>query len=179
MGICRAIDAQVGVLAVRLPVSATIIAAGLLLSACSSIGALTGAVTGAAAGGGSANPAVGYAVGIGSKAATDALVKYLSKKRQAKEQDLIAAQTGTMAVGSTAAWSIHHKIPLFDDEHGHVTVVRVVQNALTDCKEVFFTVERGKASRVVGRYTTSICLSSAGWRWAQAEPSTRRWGFLQ
>lgn len=151
----------------------------ICLTGCSSIGSLTGAVTGAAAGGGSANPAVGYAVGIGSKAATDALVKYLSKKRQAKEQDLIAARAGMMEAGDTAQWSIRHKIPLFDNEHGHLAVVRDVPNPLAPCKEVLFTIESGSVSKVLGYYATSVCKASDRWRWAQAEPATARWGFLQ
>ena len=149
------------------------------LAACSSIGSLTGAVTGAAAGGGSANPAVGYAVGIGSKAAVDALVKYLSRKRHGKEQDALAAAAGALPLGETTTWSIHHRVPLFDDEHGRVTAVRDILNPIGPCKEVIFTVLGGKTDRVIGSYTTPVCQGRRGWRWAQVEPSTKRWGFLQ
>jgi hypothetical protein len=152
---------------------------GVLLAGCSSIGALTGAVTGAAAGGGSVNPGVGYAVGIGTKAATDALVQYISRKRQQAEQDQIAATVGALAVGASAPWAIRHKVPLFDDQHGSVTVVRDIDNALTACKEVIFTIDGKKPDSPRGRFTTTACLDGTRWKWALAEPATRRWGYLQ
>lgn len=151
----------------------------IALTGCSSIGAVTGAVTGAAAGGGSANPAVGYAVGIGSKAATDALVKYLSRKRHEREQDVLAEVAGNLGEGETAPWAIRHKIPLFDDEHGRVTLIRNIPNGLAPCKEVVFVILGGKQEHALGYYTTAVCQGPQGWRWAQAEPSTSRWGSLQ
>lgn len=158
---------------------AALAALALTVAGCSSIGALTGAVTGAAAGAGSVNPAVGYAVGIGSKAATDALVHYLYRKRHQREQDTLAEVAGGLSEGATAPWVIHHRIPLFDDAHGRVTVVRDIPNQIARCKEVAFVVLGGKLDRPQGFYTTSVCQGATGWRWAQAEPATRRWGFLQ
>lgn len=150
-----------------------------VLGGCSSIGSITGAITGAAAGGGSVNPAVGYAVGIGSKAATDALIKYLTRRRHEGEQDELARVAGDLSPGATIMWAIHHKIPLFDDSHGRMTVVREIPNALAPCKELVFDVLAGPAGRLQGRYTTAVCRQANGWRWAQAEPATGRWGFLQ
>lgn len=147
-------------------------------AACGSIGSITGAVTGAAAGGGSVNPAVGYAVGIGTKAATDALVKHLSRSRHAHEQDALATAAGSLEPGATATWAIHHRPPLFDDAHGRVTAVRDIPNPLAPCKEVVFAL-LGKQDALLGTYTTPVCRGSTGWRWAGAEPATRRWGFLQ
>ena len=149
------------------------------LAACSSIGSITGAVTGAAAGGGSVNPAVGYAVGIGTKAATDSLVHYLSRSRHAHEQDVLATAAGALPPGASTAWAIHHRFPLFDDAHGQVTVTRDIPNALSPCKEVVFLLRGGKRDTFLGAYTTSVCQGSTGWRWASAEPATRRWSFLQ
>ena len=149
------------------------------VAGCSSIGSITGAVTGAAAGGGSVNPAVGYAVGIGTKAATDSLVKYLSRSRHAHEQDALATTAGALRPGDSAPWAIRHRVPLFDDVHGRVTVIRDIANGLAPCKEVIFTLLGGKRDVLVGTYTTPVCQGSTGWRWAAAEPTTRRWGFLQ
>ena len=152
----------------------------LLLSGCTSAGSIAGAVTGAASGTGSANPALGYAVGIGTKAAVDALSHYISRQRQGAEQDQIAAAVGTLPVGQTVAWRIKHKVPLFDDQHGYVTVVRDIPNALTPCKEVVFTILVGKkADSPRGHYVTTACEQDTRWKWAQAEPATTRWDFLQ
>ena len=185
MGLGGAGDRALGIIAVtgrraRHLLNPLPITAMLLLPGCTSIGSITGAVTGAASGGGSANPAVGYAVGIGTKAATDALVHYISRKRQQAEQDQIAATVGTLPVGQQAPWRIKHKIRLFDDQHGYVTVVRDIPNALSPCKEVIFTVVAGnKIGSPRGYYATTACQQGARWKWAQAEPATPRWGFLQ
>ena len=149
------------------------------MTACSSIGSITGAVTGAAAGGGSVNPAVGYAVGIGAKAATDALIKSLSRSRHGREQDALATAAGSLPPGAAGAWAVHHRPPLFDDAHGRVTVIRDIPNGLAPCKEAVFTLLGGKRDAPLGSYTTAVCRGATGWRWAGVEPSTRRWGFLQ
>jgi len=152
----------------------------LVASGCTSVGSIAGAVTGAASGTGSANPAVGYAVGIGTKAAVDALSHYISRKRQGAEQDQIATAVGQLPVGQGVAWQIKHRIPVFDDQHGYVTVVRDIPNALTPCKEVVFTVIAGKkVDSPRGFYVTTACEQATQWKWAQAEPATERWGFLQ
>ncbi len=162
------------------PAIAVILAASLGLGGCTSIGSAAGALTGAASGGGSANPAVGYAVGIATKAATDALVEYISRKRQQAEQDEIAATVGALKVGGTAPWRIRHKIPLFDDQHGDLTVIRDIPNALTTCREVVFSVAaQAKSAGPKGHYVTTACQAGGVWKWALAEPSTLRWGFLQ
>ncbi|MHB8285765.1 MAG: hypothetical protein ACYDD1_13950 [Caulobacteraceae bacterium] len=162
----------------RLGVVASLLTCALL-AGCSSVGSLTGAVTGAAAGGGSVNPGVGYAVGIGTKAATDALVQYISRKRQQAEQDHIAAVVGALQVGQSAPWAIKQKIPLLDDEHGSLTIVRDIDNALAACKEVVFTVDGKTPDSSRGHYVTTACLDGGTWKWALAEPSTARWGYLQ
>jgi len=152
----------------------------LILPGCTSLGSFAGAVTGAVSGTGTTNPAVGYAVGIGTKAAVDSLSHYISRKRQQAQQDQIAATVGTLPVGESANWRIRHKIPMFDDQHGYVTVVRDIPNALAPCKEVVFTVIAGKkADSPRGYYATTACQQGTRWKWAQAEPATPRWGFLQ
>lgn len=175
---------EVGTSAVKSDVRAVprlaLAGAGLVaLAGCSSTGSIAGAVTGAAAGGGSANPALGYAVGIGTKAAVDSLSRYISRKRHQAEQDQIAAVVGSLPVGQGAAWQIKHAIPV-NNQHGYVTVVREIPNALTLCKEVVFTVNAGKRpDGPRGYYTTTACQQGVRWKWAQAEPATRRWGNLQ
>lgn len=146
-----------------------------VLAACSAIGSGAGAVVGLATGAGSANPAVGAAVGLGTKAAVDTLVKYVSRKRQQGEQDAIAAEVGALQVGGRAPWKIEHTIP-FGNEAGEVQVVRLIPNALAPCKEAVFTVRDGDET---GHYATTLCLQDRTWKWAQAEPATERWGFLQ
>jgi hypothetical protein len=151
----------------------------LFLPGCTSIGSIAGAVTGAVSGGGSANPAVGYAVGIGTKAAVDSLTRYISRRRQQGAQDQIAAVVGTLTVGQGAPWEIRHKIPV-GNQHGYVTVVRDISNALAPCKEVIFTVFTGKkAEGPRGFYATTACQQGTQWKWAQAEPATPRWDLLQ
>ena len=150
-----------------------------VLCGCSSTGSLTGAVAGAAAGGGSVNPALGYAVGIGTKATTDALVQYITRARHRGEQDKLAQAAGDLLLGSTTSWAIKHRIPLFDDAHGRVTAVREIVTPLAPCRELIFSILTGKRERPAGRFTTAVCRDATGWRWAQAEPSTDRWGFLQ
>jgi hypothetical protein len=151
----------------------------VVLVGCSSIGAISGTVAGVATGAGTANPVVGYAVGVGTQAAVDTLVKYVSRKRQQGEQDAIAATVGGLAPGQTAPWKIEHDIPL-GNEHGDVTVVGLIDNKLTRCKEVVFTVVDGdKPDSPHGTFVTTACADGPSWKWAQAEPSTERWGTLQ
>jgi hypothetical protein len=150
----------------------------LSLPGCTSLGSIAGAVTGAASSSGTANPAVGYAVGIGTKAAVDALTRYISRTRQRAEQDQIAAAVGTLAPGESAPWRINHLIPI-GNEHGYVTVVRDIPNALAPCKEVVFTIMVGsEVNDPRGYYATTACRQGTRWKWAQAEPAAERWGSL-
>ncbi len=114
----------------------------VLMTGCSSIGAFSGAAVGVATGAGTTNPLIGYAAGVGTQAAVDTLVKYISRKRQQGEQDAIAAAVGGLAPGQTAPWKIDHDIPI-GNEHGDVMVADTIDNALTRCKQVVFTVIDG------------------------------------
>jgi hypothetical protein len=151
----------------------------LMLGGCSSIGAVSGAVVGVATGAGTTNPVIGYAAGVGTQAAVDSLVKYVSRKRQQNEQDQIATTVGQLAPGQTAPWKIEHDIPI-GNEHGDVTVVSMLDNRLARCKEVVFTVIDGdKPDAPRGTFVTTACAQGPTWKWAQAEPATERWGTLQ
>ncbi|HVZ07002.1 hypothetical protein [Rhodopila sp.] len=151
----------------------------LPLGACNSIGAISGAVVGTATGAGTTNPVVGYAAGIGTQAAVDSLVKYVTRTRQRNEQDQIAQTVGRLQPGQTAPWKIEHTIP-FGNEHGDVTVLGMIDNTLAPCKEVAFTVVDGdKPDAPRGTFVTTACAQGDTWKWAQAEPATDRWGTLQ
>ena len=150
------------------------------LIGCGSIGAITGAVAGVTAGSASTNPAVGIGVGIAVQAATDAAIQTLFRNMQGAEQDRIAALAGSMLLGETRAWDIHHAMP-FSDERGELQVVGVIDNALASCKEVMFSVIDARPEAPVRqRFITQMCRQSDGeWKWAAAEPAVARWGNLQ
>ncbi|MGI4846920.1 MAG: hypothetical protein ACRYGK_02105 [Janthinobacterium lividum] len=147
-------------------------------SGCSSIGSITGAVAGTASGGASANPAVGIAVGIGVRAVVDETIKGLLKRWSDEEQTRIAQQIGLMAVGERQPWDVRHAVP-YNNTHGQVQVVRVLDTALVSCKEALFSIATDKASAAPDWFLTTVCQGPDGWRWAAAEPAVSRWGGLQ
>lgn len=152
----------------------------LALCACGSAGAVAGAVVGASTGAATVNPIVGYAVAVGVNAGVDELQRYIARLRQGAEQDAIVAAVGQMQVGETRPWKIVHDIPLFDDEHGEMQVVRSIDTPLAQCREVLFTVDEGRPQHLRRTpYTTDACLDTRGWSWAEAEPATERWGRFQ
>lgn len=154
-----------------------IVLAMVSLQGCSSIGSGAGAVVGVAAGTASINPVVGTAVGLGTKAAVDALVRYIARVQQEGQQDEIAMVAGHLELGQAAEWRIAHVLP-FGDAHGTLRVAGMIPNPLADCREIVFTVVDGYRH---ADYVTTECAEtgSGRWNWAQAEPATERWGFLQ
>ncbi len=160
--------------------SLMVLALPLALGACGVASAVVGAVAGASVGGATANPVVGYGVAVGVNAGLDELQKYVARVRQNAEQDAIVTAVGQMGVGETRDWKIVHDIPMFDNEHGEMQVVRLIPTPLTRCKEVLFTVDDGKPPHLDRTlYTTDACLDTRGWKWAQAEPATERWGYFE
>jgi hypothetical protein len=152
----------------------------LLLAGCSSVGAIAGAAVGASTGAATVNPIVGYVTAVGVNAGVDALQKYIARVRQGAEQDAIVSAVGEMQPGESRPWKIVHDIPMFDDEHGRMQVVRAIDTPLVQCKEVLFTVDSGRGAhekRVP--YVTDACHDTKGWKWAAAEPATERWGYFQ
>ncbi len=144
----------------------------LLLGGCSTVGTLAGLAAGGAAGGATANPVVAYAVGIGVKAGVDELVLYVSRVRHRGEQDAIADAAGTTPLNQPRAWEIRHTIPI-GNTNGTLIPIREIDTPIAVCREVLFRVEGG------GLFTTSVCHQADGWKWAAAEPSVDRWGYLQ
>lgn len=127
------------------------------------------------------NAAVTAGIGLGVNAAATAGVKALEKRVHRTEQDSIAAAAGPLDIGMTAAWSSgHYKVSVEQNEHGELTVSRLIRAGDLDCKEVIFsvdTVSKGKPERAF--FTTTICRDGTQWKWASAEPATERWGSLQ
>jgi hypothetical protein len=158
-----------------------------LLAACSasnvaetSAGPVAGAAAAIGLGAVTANPFIAYGVGVGTQAAVTALQKYFSRKLHQGEQDNIALAVGRMQPGQEQPWQIRFDLPI-GDQHGDVTVTRVIASPLTTCKEAAFTIITSKnpdAPRPV--YITTACEEpDGGWKWAEAEPAVDRWGALQ
>jgi hypothetical protein len=184
MGISRTGDGALGLAAMmrwqpRGFSLAVLSLAAFVLTGCKLTGDLVAAGAGGASAAATANPAVGIAVGIGVHAATDATFKYLGRKRQQGEQDAIAAVVATTNPGESHPWTIRHTIPI-GNEHGTVSVTRVIATPLTTCKEVVFSVIDGdRPDSPRAWYTTTACQQGARWKWAAAEPAVERWGYLQ
>jgi len=167
----------------RAPLFATF---SLLLSGCTALlkqgGAAGAGVAGASlAGAVTRDPAVTAGIGLGLNAAASAGVKAIEKRVHRTEQDSIAAAAGPLGVGESAKWSSgHYKVSVEANEHGELTVSRLIRAANLDCKEIVFSVDavvKHKPDRSF--YTAIICRDGASWKWATAEPATERWGSLQ
>jgi uncharacterized protein YceK len=167
-----------GRLAVRLAL--TVPALSLLLSGCSAVAAVSGAIAGASTGAATANPIVGYTTAVAVNAGVSSIQKYVVRVRQGDEQNNIAELAGLMPVGAAGRWKVDYLLPFFANQHGRIAVVSLIATPLTACKEVLFTVDRGKPPHeATTPYTTDACRDTAGWRWAAAEPAVPRWGFFQ
>lgn len=163
-----------------------LLAGGLTLTGCSSLlteggAAGAGVASASIAGAVTKNAAVTSGIGLGVTAAASAGVKALEKHVHTTEQNSIAATAGPLDVGATAVWtSGHYKVSIERNEHGELTVSRLIRAGDIDCKEVVFSVDaivKAKPERAF--FTTTICRDGAVWKWAMAEPATGRWGSLQ
>ncbi len=152
-----------------------LVAATLPLAGCKTVPAIVGVISGAAAGGATASPAVGFAVGVATATATGAAVQFYGRSRQHAEQQAIARVAGGLPVGGRAPWRIRHYIPL-GDEDGEISVLGNIVNPLAQCRAIAFSARDGTHQ---SWYRADICRRAQGWQWASAEPSVRRWGYLQ
>jgi hypothetical protein len=155
------------------------------------LGGCTSLLTeGTAAGAGAAGAGIAHAathnagvttgIGLGVAAAARAGLQYTERKVHQTEQDQIAAVAGTLRVGAVATWQVVHDIPIEADEHGEVTVSRVLGDTGFACKEIVFSVDhQDKRGLTREFYTATVCLDGTRWKWATAEPATERWGALQ
>ena len=120
------------------------------------------------------------AIGLGVAAGATAGLQYAERRVHSYEQDRIAEAAGTLDAGAVGPWSVTHSVPIEDDEHGQVAVVRVVGGPAIACKEIVFSVDtedHHQPQRAF--YTATVCRDADRWKWASAEPATERWGSLQ
>lgn len=169
-----------------IPLLPLLLLGGAGLSGCASLltqgGAAGAGVAGASLAGAVTNSAaVTSGIGLGVNAAASAGVKALEKRVHRTEQDSIAAAAGPLDVGAKAPWSSgHYSVSIERNEHGELTVTRLIRAGELDCKEVVFSVDTTvKNTPRRAFYTTIVCRDGAVWRWASAEPATERWRSLQ
>lgn len=126
------------------------------------------------------NPTAAAGIGLGVASIANAGLQYTERKVHGREQDQIAAAAGPLSPGHIGHWSVSHTIPIEDDEHGDVTVTRLVAAQGFNCKEIVFSVDTGKDKDFRRAfYTATVCRNGDAWKWASAEPATARWGSLQ
>ncbi len=130
------------------------------------------------------NGAVTAAIGLGVQSLASSGLGFVERRVHRAEQDRIAGVAGPLPVGGVAPWRIAYDIPIEDDEHGEVSVSRLIGNDDLACKEIVFSVEHPrKAGTRRAFYVSAICRDGTPdhpvWKWATAEPSTARWGSLQ
>ncbi|MEA2740776.1 MAG: hypothetical protein QOH05_4083 [Acetobacteraceae bacterium] len=156
-----------------------------MLSGCGSLLTASTSDIAGIAGAGIANavsksPAAATGIGLTVAAAANAGLQVAERDVHRAEQDRIAQAAGPLTPGVIGHWSVTHKIPIEDDEHGDLVVTRLVGAADFNCKEIVFsvdTMEKEVAHRAF--YTATVCQDGANWKWASAEPATARWGSLQ
>jgi hypothetical protein len=158
--------------------------AGALAGCGSVLTASTSDVAGIAgagiAGAVSRSPAAATGIGLGIAAGASAGLQSVERDVHRAEQDRIAQAAGPLAPGVVGHWSVTHRIPIENNEHGDVVVTRLVGAADFNCKEIVFSVD-SMEKKVVNRafYTATVCQDGTNWKWASAEPATARWGALQ
>lgn len=126
------------------------------------------------------SPAAATGIGLGIAAGANAGLQYVERNVHQAEQDRIAEAAGPLAPGVIGRWSVTHRIPIEDDEHGDLVVTRLIGAADLRCKEIVFSVDTVK-EKIPDRafYTATVCQDGQAWKWASAEPATERWGSLQ
>ncbi len=149
----------------------------VLTESVAALSGVAGAATGAAI---TKDASVAAGVGLGIDSAAREGLRYLSRRVHRFEQERIAEAAGPLPVNVVGSWSVSHDIPIEDDEQGHVVVSREFGVMDFRCKEIVFSVEvTKKAGLERSFYTATICSDGTVWRWATAEPTTRRWSGLQ
>ena len=120
------------------------------------------------------------AIGLGVAAGANAGLQYEERRVHRFEQDRIAEAAGALGPGGVGRWSVVHDVPIEEDEHGQVAVVRTVGNPAIECKEIVFSVDTTEDHQPRRAfYTATVCHDGPQWKWASAEPATERWGSLQ
>ena len=151
---------------------------GALITQSTSTGA--GVAGAAIASGVTKNGTTTAAIGLGVQSIASAGLNFAERRVHRHEQDQIAAAAGPLAVGDVADWSVAHDIPIEDNEHGKVSVSRIIGTGDLACKEIVFSIDTTEKQQLAQSfYVASICRDGDQWRWASAEPATSRWGLLQ
>ena len=120
------------------------------------------------------------AIGLGVAAGATAGLQYEERVVHRYEQDQIADAAGSIGPGGVGPWSVSHDVPIEEDEHGQVAVVRAVGGPAIACKEIVFSVDTTQDHQPRRAfYTATVCQDGGRWKWASAEPATERWGSLQ
>ena len=125
--------------------------------------------------------AVATGIGLGVAAGANAGLQYAERVVHKAEQDRIAEAAGNLPPNVIGTWRVVHRIPIEDDEHGEVVVVRDIGSRDFVCKEIVFSVDTGGKKEPPQRsfFTATVCRDNGIWQWASAEPATARWGSLQ
>lgn len=157
----------------------------LALSGCGSLlsesATLLAGVTGAGvAGSVTKDAAVAAGIGLGTQSLAREGVRYLERRVHRTEQDAIADAAGPLQPGAVGRWAVEHSLPLEPDQGGQVVVSRAFGAGSFQCKEIVFSVERGRGDDLRSSfYVATVCQDGGAWRWASAEPAVARWGGLQ
>jgi hypothetical protein len=127
------------------------------------------------------SPAAATGIGLGVAAGANLALQVVERDVHRSEQDRIAQAAGPLAPGVVGHWSVTHRIPIEDNEHGDLVVTRLVGAADFNCKEIVFSVDSVGKDKTLHRafYTATVCQDGTVWKWASAEPATARWGSLQ
>lgn len=149
----------------------------ILTEGTATLSGVAGAATGAAI---SSNATVAAAVGLGVDSAAREGLRFLERRVHRFEQDRIAEAAGPLTPNMIGFWSVSHDVPIENDERGQVVVSREFGAMGFRCKDIVFSVDT-QTKQALDRqfYTATICSDGKAWRWATAEPTTRRWGDLQ
>jgi len=126
--------------------------------------------------------AVATGIGLGVAAGANAGLQYAERVVHKAEQDRIAEAAGALPPNVVGTWSVVHRVPIENDEHGELVVVRDIGGAGFACKEIVFSVDANvKKGEEPHRqfFTATVCEDNGRWQWATAEPATARWGSLQ
>jgi hypothetical protein len=116
---------------------------------------------------------LGVLAGAGVAYGVDESVDYAERRITDNIHHAIASAAGPLGPGQSAAWQVEEQLPL-SGRTGTVQIARTFGDAIP-CKDVVFTLDDSLDLNV-----TTICQARDGqWRWALAEPATRRWGSLQ
>jgi hypothetical protein len=155
------------------------------LSGCGSVLTATTSDVAGIAGAGAASaitksPTAAAGIGLGIASGANAGLQFVERDVHQAEQDRIAEAAGPLDPGVVGHWSVAHKIPIEDDEHGDLVVTRLIGSSDFNCKEIVFSVDTTE-KKVPHRafYTATVCRDGTAWKWASAEPATARWGALQ